>query len=70
MSSSKRVKPLLRLGLTLSRLIRENFLITTFGFLSQCKHQPTCGEYMVKKIEEKGWLVGVVLGTKRLLTCI
>lgn len=43
-------------------------LYSTWGFVSECKHQPTCSEYMAQEIETEGWL-GVKKGLKRLASC-
>ncbi|MBP7119381.1 membrane protein insertion efficiency factor YidD [Candidatus Woesebacteria bacterium] len=49
--------------------IREQLLITVFGYKSHCKHTPTCSQYTHEMIQEKGLMAGVVLGARRLATC-
>lgn len=34
-----------------------------------CRHQPTCSNYMIQAIQEWGPLKGIRLGTKRILKC-
>ena len=34
-----------------------------------CRFEPTCSEYMYEAIEKKGFIIGLYLGTKRLLRC-
>lgn len=36
---------------------------------SNCRHEPTCSQYMIDAINEWGAVKGLVLGTKRLLRC-
>lgn len=46
----------------------RQILYSTWGFVSECKHQPTCSEYMAKEIKMNGWK-GVGKGLKRLTSC-
>ncbi|MDP4954405.1 MAG: membrane protein insertion efficiency factor YidD [Flavobacteriales bacterium] len=34
-----------------------------------CRHQPTCSNYMIQAIQEWGAIKGIRLGTKRILKC-
>ncbi len=36
---------------------------------NNCRHQPTCSQYMIEAIEEWGFFKGVLLGIKRLSKC-
>lgn len=36
---------------------------------SQCRHYPTCSNYMLEAVEIHGSLKGVYLGIKRILKC-
>jgi putative membrane protein insertion efficiency factor len=36
---------------------------------SACRYTPTCSEYAIEAIEQRGLLVGGLLATKRLLSC-
>lgn len=49
--------------------IREQLLVTLFGYKSHCKHSPTCSRYTHEMIQKKGLAAGVVLGMRRLATC-
>lgn len=51
------------------REIKDQLIISNFGFITSCKHSPTCSVYMAKNIKKKG-LVGFFLGIKRILLCI
>lgn len=35
----------------------------------QCRHIPTCSNYMIEAIETHGSLKGLYLGTKRIIRC-
>lgn len=50
-------------------LIREQLLLTTFGYKSHCKHYPTCSRYTHEMIQQKGLVTGLALGARRLSTC-
>lgn len=49
--------------------LREQLLVTVFGYKSVCKHHPTCSEYAKQQVAEKGLLRGSLFGVKRVLTC-
>lgn len=49
--------------------IREQLLVTVFGYKSVCKHHPTCSEYAKEQIAKKGVLQGGLVGVKRVITC-
>lgn len=53
----------------LTPYLREQVLVTVFGYKSVCKHHPTCSQYAKQQIVEKGLLRGGLLGVKRVLTC-
>ena len=36
---------------------------------SNCRYNPTCSQYTLEAIQNKGTLKGIYLGVKRLLTC-
>ena len=36
---------------------------------NNCRHEPTCSNYMIQSIEEWGVFKGIWLGTKRLSKC-
>jgi len=57
------------LVLALSKSLRITLLSSVFGFVSHCKHYPTCGDYCVQMIEEKGLVKGLPVGLKRLICC-
>lgn len=50
-------------------LIREQLLVTIFGYKSHCKHHPTCSRYTLEMIQQKGLVLGLVIGARRLMTC-
>lgn len=49
--------------------MRRLFLTSVFGWMSECKHQPTCGEFTIQVIRSKGPFVGLYQGVKRTLSC-
>ncbi len=49
--------------------IREQLLVTVFGYKSHCKHFPTCSRYTKEMIQQKGIVTGVILGISRFATC-
>lgn len=54
---------------TSTTLMREQLLVTMFGFKSHCKHVPTCSQFTHEAIQEKGVVVGLALGLRRLARC-
>ncbi len=52
-----------------SKAIRISLLQGIFGYTSQCKHSPTCGDYCVDMVQKHGLFKGLQMGTRRLLTC-
>jgi len=36
---------------------------------NNCRYLPTCSEYFIDSLEEKGVFKGTIKGTKRLLSC-
>lgn len=50
-------------------LIRQQALVTVFGYKSSCKHSPTCSVFTRQKIEEYGALKGLWLGFRRIISC-
>jgi putative membrane protein insertion efficiency factor len=36
---------------------------------SNCRYFPTCSEYFIDSLEEEGVFIGVIKGTKRILSC-
>lgn len=65
----KRTTHFLYLLYSASALVREQLLVTMFGYKSHCKHSPTCSRYTHEMIQQKGLMAGVVLGMRRLATC-
>lgn len=55
--------------LSLSRVLRSELILNTFGFQSVCKHRPSCSEYMIDKLQERGPVIGTWLGLKRVIGC-
>ena len=51
------------------RSARYQFLHSAFGYVSHCKHTPTCGTYALKAMREEGWLLGGAKGILRVLRC-
>lgn len=65
----KQVSNLLFQLYSLTALVRQQVLVTIFGYKSECKHTPTCSRYTRDMIRQKGFAVGIVLGARRLATC-
>jgi len=38
-------------------------------FPAACRYHPTCSQYMILSIKEKGIIEGTMLGCKRILSC-
>ena len=51
------------------RTARYNFLHSAFGYVSRCRHKPTCGTYLLRKIQKEGLLLGGAKGILRVLRC-
>ncbi|MFZ5376312.1 MAG: membrane protein insertion efficiency factor YidD [Patescibacteria group bacterium] len=49
--------------------VKHATLLSTYGFTSYCKHHPSCSQYLVNQIKERGTIVGLKLGLRRLLSC-
>lgn len=71
-------KQLLKSTVDLTGRITAKVLITLFKFYqlaispylgSNCRHTPTCSNYMIEAIREWGAAKGFWLGTKRILKC-
>jgi len=60
----------LRSLLVFFKIFRQSLLITSFGFLSECKHSPTCGDYFLKKTKSDGLFKGLFAGAKRIINCV
>lgn len=50
------------------RSMRYSLLLSSFGYISHCKHSPTCGTYFWRCWEKEGWM-GVPKGLRRLASC-
>jgi putative membrane protein insertion efficiency factor len=60
----------LRFLLKLYKLTLSPFLAAlTGGPGTGCRFIPTCSEYFVQAVETHGFLIGIWLGTKRILRC-
>jgi putative component of membrane protein insertase Oxa1/YidC/SpoIIIJ protein YidD len=57
------------IGYQVFRALRYQFLYSAFGYVSKCKHQPSCGTYALRKIEQEGLIVGGAKGILRVLSC-
>lgn len=51
------------------REAKDQILVANFGFITSCKHTPTCSVYMAESIKKKG-LLGFLMGLKRIVLCI
>ena len=38
-------------------------------FMSRCRYQPTCSNYFIEALNEKGLFKGIFHGVKRILSC-
>ena len=36
---------------------------------NNCRYLPTCSEYFIECLKEHGLILGIIKGTKRILTC-
>lgn len=53
-----------------SQVVRRSLLLSTFGWVSECKHEPTCSTYAVRAVQECGLVRGVGKSARRILTCL
>ena len=37
--------------------------------MSRCRYQPTCSNYFIEALNERGLFKGVLLGVKRIFSC-
>ncbi|MBD3250833.1 MAG: membrane protein insertion efficiency factor YidD [Candidatus Pacebacteria bacterium] len=49
--------------------IKYQLLMSQFGVVSQCKHEPDCSSYWLEQTKQKGWLKGSWRGIMRFLSC-
>lgn len=49
--------------------IKRNLLFSAFGYVSYCKHKPSCSEYTLREIRKHGTILGLWRGFKRVITC-
>lgn len=50
--------------------IRKSALLSAFGFVSECKHTPSCGQNLVEQLSTNGLRSGTVKAVVQLLTCV
>jgi len=53
---------------TISPMMRI-ILRTATGAEYNCRYKPSCSQYMIEKIGERGTILGLFLGAKRLISC-
>ncbi len=51
------------------RNIVSPILHRALGVQNACKFTPTCSEYMLEAVEKYGVFKGVMMGTKRVMSC-
>ena len=57
------------ISITLIKIIKiYQFVISPF-IGNNCRYMPTCSEYFIESLEEKGVFKGTLKGTKRILCC-
>lgn len=44
-------------------------LYSTFGFVSVCRHKPSCSDYAIQQIERHGTILGLYRGLVRISHC-
>ena len=47
----------------------DGALQSVFGYVSMCKHTPSCSEYAKDAIQKYGTMRGIILGVKRIMSC-
>lgn len=64
-------RPWLRKAWRAYRVVLFPFLnaLSGGGHHQSCRHQPTCSEFAVTVIEERGWLKGLWPAMRRILRC-
>ncbi len=53
----------------LFRALRSGLLVSQLGFISRCKYEETCGDYLIRQIKEVGIFKGLLFGIKRIGSC-
>ena len=54
---------------TLIKLIKIYKIFVSPYLGNNCRYLPTCSEYFIESLEEKGLLKGTAKGIKRILSC-
>ena len=54
---------------TLIKLIKIYKIFVSPYLGNNCRYLPTCSEYFIESLEEKGLLKGTTKGIKRILSC-
>lgn len=49
--------------------VKYHVLMGAFGFVSDCKHTPSCSQFALEQIQERGTIWGLQQAFFRLLTC-
>lgn len=49
--------------------IKYQVLFSVFGFVSHCKHTPSCSQFALEQIQERGTISGLRRALFRLATC-
>lgn len=48
---------------------KKQILFSAFGYVSHCKHRPSCGQYAMEKLSERGTIWDVMKVAGRVVTC-
>lgn len=48
---------------------KHQILVSVFGYMSDCKHTPSCSEYALEQVKERGTIWGLWRACIRLLSC-
>lgn len=51
------------------RPVLDQLILSVFGHVSRCRHDPTCSEHTIEQIRLHGTIAGIRLGLKRILSC-
>ncbi|MGD9129419.1 MAG: membrane protein insertion efficiency factor YidD [Candidatus Woesebacteria bacterium] len=49
--------------------IKEQILFSVFGYVSVCKHNPSCSQYAIVEIKKHGTIVGLIRALWRIISC-
>lgn len=59
----------LRFTYSVWKQIRNQLLLTVFGYVSVCRHTPSCSQFAAQQMKEHGTIWGLLRALPRVLRC-